>query len=148
MNFIFTLYSATSIQKTLLLILCLYLAPTISFAKAVPAKSHPVKEIKKRFKQKTVHQSPYLSVKKPRYYHKKPLDLSKKHPNQLACEGPDMAQTLGILALLLLIWAVPTGILVLLGLIFGITWLWILGLVLFLIPVVFLAIVLLAIVFN
>lgn len=91
-----------------------------------------------------------LSFKRPDYYNKKTLDYryTPKSPNQRTCEGPDLGETIGILLLLVLAWAVPTGILVLLGLILGITWLWILGLVLFLIPVVFFSILLIGVIVS
>ncbi|MFK7796818.1 MAG: hypothetical protein AB8E82_05135 [Aureispira sp.] len=132
-----------SITNYLYKLLPIWLLTGILLSVSVPCMGAVIPPPAKANKQKkaVVHQQKRtrLSFKQPAYYHKKPLDYRQpqKAPNKIVCEGPDMGETIGILLLILLAWAVPTGILVLLGLLLGITWLWILGLVLFLIPVVF-----------
>lgn len=106
----------------------------------------PTPPAKKYSSIKTSSKKAFWSFKKPSYYKKQKLHVhQKRHPEQLNCEGPDMGSTLLILLLLVLIWAIPTGILVFLGLIFSVLWLWIVGLVLFAVPVLILAILFLVV---
>lgn len=126
---------SNSLLLVLLSCICCF-SPLYSWAKAVPTPP-----TKKHAPTKPPSKRAFWSFKKPAYYQQQPLDFQqKRHPEQLDCEGPDMGSTVLILLLLVLIWAIPTGLLVFFGLLFSILWLWILGVVLFAVPVLLLAI--------
>ncbi len=119
----------------------LLLFPTNSWAVAVPVAAKKAVKIQKK------HKRSYWSFKRPRYLQPRStntafskLSLKKHSLKRIRCEGPDLGGTIAILAILVLIWAIPTGIIVLIGALAGITWLWILGLILFLAPIALLLI--------
>lgn len=132
---------------TIIVILLNFTIPFSCKASVNPPISNKIQK-KKAIQSK--HSKTHLSFKKPYYYGKKPLDYRQpppKAPETTNCEGPDLGQVIGALLAILLLWAIPTGVLVLLGVVFGLTWLWILGLVLFLIPVVFVLLLVITVAF-
>ncbi len=139
-------YHARILPKLLLLLLPLsFFLPTNSWAEAVPAPSKPALSKKYPYKNRWSFRPPTHRLST---ITAKTTTVKNCPPQRIHCEGPDMAGTIGIFGILLLIWAIPTGVLVLLGLLFSVTWLWILGLVLFALPIVLFLILIIGMAFN